>query len=53
MTQLAPFILAVAAFAIVGGGLGILLARWLDLRAASDDASDEAPAAEEPGDRID
>lgn len=62
MTQLGPFILAVAAFAIVGGGLGILLARWLDLRAASaddepaDDEPDDTPDGEpheEPGDRID
>ena len=58
MNQLAPFVLAVAAFAIVGGGLGILLARWLDLRAASDEVSedetsDDASADEEPGDGAD
>lgn len=42
MNQLLPFILAVAAFALVGGGVGILLARWLDARAASsDDDPDE------------
>lgn len=48
MNQLAPFILAVAVFTLVGGGVGILLARWLDARAASSD--DES---EEPSDGID
>jgi hypothetical protein len=52
VNQLAPFILAVAAFALVGGGLGILLARWLDLRAASSDEPDKEPD-KEPGDGTD
>jgi uncharacterized membrane-anchored protein YhcB (DUF1043 family) len=42
--EVAAFLAAVAAFLVVGIGVGILVARWLDRRVAEDD-----PEAEEPG----